>query len=287
MTDKDTFFNTKRTLNVGGKLMDLSEPKVMGILNFTPDSFYEGSRLQSEVGLLATAEKMLSDGADILDIGAYSTRPGAANISGEEEEKRLLPGIAALRKQFPEAVISVDTFRASVAKNAVDNGAQIINDISGGSMDADMFQTVGNLNVPYILMHMKGTPETMASLNQYENMTQEILYYFSERVAQLKAFGTKDIILDPGFGFAKNIDQNYQLLNKLEVFKVLGLPILAGLSRKSMVWKTLNISAEEALNGTSVLHTFALQAGASILRAHDVKEAKQCITIFKRLRDNQ
>ncbi len=287
MTDKDTFFNIKHTLNLGGKLMDLSEPKVMGILNYTPDSFYQGSRLQSESDLLKKAEKMLTDGADILDLGAYSTRPGAANISVEDEQNRLLPAIKALRQHFPESVISVDTFRASVAEKAVELGAQLINDVSGGSMDSDMFETVGKLNVPYILMHMRGTPETMTKMNKYENMTQEILHYFSDRVTKLKAFGVKDIILDPGFGFAKNINQNYHLLGKLDVFKVLGLPVLAGLSRKSMVWKTLNISAEEALNGTSVLHTFALQAGASILRVHDVKEAKQCIAIYKRFCNNQ
>lgn len=286
MTDKDTFFNTKHTLNVGGQLIDLSEPKVMGILNLTPDSFYQGSRQQSEREVLAAAEKMLADGADFLDLGAYSTRPGADEISVGEEEERLLPAIRNLNKEFPNAILSVDTFRASIAKNAINEGAHIINDISGGTLDDKMFKTIGKLNVPYILMHIKGNPKTMVSLNQYENMPQEIVSHLSERLKQLKAFGVKDIIIDPGFGFAKNISQNYHLLGQLERLKMLGYPILAGLSRKSMIWKTLNASADDALNGTTVLNTIALQNGANILRVHDVKEAKECITIFRKLRKN-
>lgn len=285
MTDKDTFFQTKRTLNTGGQIIDLAEPKVMGILNLTPDSFYKGSRTQTEKDLLATADKMLADGADFLDLGAYSTRPGADDISAEEEAERLLPAVRNLRKAFPKAILSVDTFRAGIAEKAVDEGANIINDVSGGTLDAKMFETVGRLNVPYILMHLKGTPKTMAKLNQYENMVPEIVSHLSERISQLKAYGVKDIVVDPGFGFAKNIEQNYQLLNKMERLKILGLPVLAGLSRKSMVWKTLGITADDALNGTTVLNTIALQNGAAILRVHDVKEAKECITIFKKLKN--
>ncbi|WP_379040624.1 dihydropteroate synthase [Pedobacter alpinus] len=283
MTDKDTFFRVKRTLNVAGQIVDLSEPKVMGILNITPDSFYSGSRQQSENELLRNAEKMLSEGADFLDLGAYSTRPGATDITAEEESLRLIPAIKCIAKEFPAAIISVDTFRANIAKKAVENGAHIINDISGGTLDDKMFETMGKLNVPYILMHIKGNPQNMVHQNNYENMMQEILYHLSERIAQLKAFGVKDVILDPGFGFAKDIAQNYQLLKKLDYFSLLAYPILAGLSRKSMIWKSLNTSANEALNGTSVLNTFALQAGASILRVHDVKEAKECIQLFQLL----
>lgn len=286
MTDKDTFFNTKHTLNIGGRIIDLTEPKVMGILNLTPDSFYQGSRQQSEKELLDTAEKMLADGADFLDLGAYSTRPGADDISLEEEEERLLPAIRNLKKEFPNAILSIDTFRASIAEKAVNEGAHIINDISGGTLDDKMFETVGKLNVPYILMHIKGNPKTMATVNQYENMTQEIVFHLSERLKQLKACGVKDIVVDPGFGFAKNIDQNYQLLNQMDRLKMLGCTILAGLSRKSMIWKTLKSSANDALNGTTVLNTIALQNGANILRVHDVKQAKECIAIFKKLKDN-
>jgi dihydropteroate synthase len=226
------------------------------------------------------------DGADFLDLGAYSTRPDAEDISADEEASRLLPAIQSLKKEFPKAILSVDTFRASIAEKAVNEGAHIINDISGGTLDERMFETTGKLNVPYVLMHTKGNPKTMNQLNQYDNLTQEIVSHLSERVAQLKAFGVKDIIIDPGFGFAKNIDQNYQLLNQMERFKILGFPVLAGLSRKSMIWKTLKISADDALNGTTVLNTVALQNGANILRVHDVKEAKECIAIFNKLREN-
>jgi dihydropteroate synthase len=286
MRDKDTFFQTKRTLNIGGQIVDLAQPKVMGILNLTPDSFYQGSRMQSDKDLLAVAGKMLIDGADFLDLGAYSTRPGAEDISADEEANRLLPAIRSLKREFPKAILSVDTFRASIAEKAVNEGAHIINDISGGTLDERMFETTGKLNVPYVLMHTKGNPKTMNQLNQYDNLTQEIVSHLSERVAQLKAFGVKDIIIDPGFGFAKNIDQNYQLLNQMERFKILGFPVLAGLSRKSMIWKTLKISADDALNGTTVLNTVALQNGANILRVHDVKEAKECIAIFNKLRES-
>ncbi|TKB96297.1 dihydropteroate synthase [Pedobacter cryophilus] len=286
MTAKDTFFQVKKTLNVGGKIIDLTQPKVMGILNITPDSFFSGSRLQSEKEILLQAEKMLIESADFLDLGAYSSRVGATDISPEEEEKRLIPAIKIIVKNFPEALLSVDTFRATIAEKAIENGAHIINDISGGNLDEHMFKTVGKLKVPYVLMHMKGNPQTMKDLNHYENMMQEISFYFSEKIAQLKEAGVKDIILDPGFGFAKNVEQNFKLLQHLEDFRILGYPVLAGLSRKSMIWRSLNISPQQALNGTSVLNTIALQHGASILRVHDVKEAMECIKLTTLLNSN-
>ena len=283
MKAKDTFFQVKKTLNVGGKIIDLSHPKVMGIINITPDSFFSGSRKQSENEILHQAEKMLSEGADFLDLGAYSSRPGAEDISFEEEENRLIPAVKLIKTHFSDALISVDTFRASIAEKAINSGAHIINDISGGSLDEKMFETVGKLQVPYILMHMKGTPQTMKNMNQYDDIVQEISFYFSQKINQLKAFGAKDIVLDVGFGFAKNIKQNYFLLNHLAEFRMFGFPVLAGLSRKSMIWKALAIQPEDALNGTSILNTIALQNGASILRVHDVKEAKECVKIFELL----
>jgi dihydropteroate synthase len=280
---KDTFFQIKTSLNVGGKILDLSAPKVMGILNITPDSFFEGSRTQSEKEILTQAEKMLIEGADILDLGAYSSRPGATDISVEEEKQRLIPAVKLIVKHFPEAVISVDTFRASIAKEAIESGAHIINDISGGNLDQEMFKTVGKLGVPYILMHMKGTPQTMKDLTDYVDLCSEIKLYFSEKIAQLKQAGVKDIVLDLGFGFAKNIPQNFELLKQLADFRTLGFPILAGLSRKSMIYKTLDIDANEALNGTTVLNTIALLGGASILRVHDVKEAREAILLINKI----
>ena len=226
---------------------------------------------------------MLNEDADFLDLGAYSSRPGAEDISFEEEENRLIPAVKLIKTHFSDALISVDTFRASIAEKAINSGAHIINDISGGSLDEKMFETVGKLQVPYILMHMKGTPQTMKNLNQYDDIVQEISFYFSEKINQLKAFGAKDIVLDLGFGFAKNIEQNYFLLNHLAEFRMFGFPVLAGLSRKSMIWKALAIQPEDALNGTSILNTIALQNGASILRVHDVKEAKECVKIFELL----
>lgn len=279
---KDTFFHTKRTLNTGGKLIDLSSPKVMGILNVTPDSFYSGSRFQSDKEILSQAEKMIAEGADFIDLGGYSSRVGATDISHEEELERLLPAIKLLSTHFKETIISIDTFRAEVAERAIDAGAHIINDISGGELDAKMFQTIAKLKVPYILMHMKGTPQTMAKLNQYDDMVFDIYQYFSKKVNELKNLGVHDVILDPGFGFAKNIDQNFNLLNQLQSFSSLELPMLIGLSRKSMIWRTLGIEPEEALNGTSVLNTLALQNGVAILRVHDVKEAKQCIKLLEK-----
>jgi dihydropteroate synthase len=286
MTAKDTFFQTKKTLRVGGKIIDLSQPKIMGILNLTPDSFFKDSRIQTSKKLLQESEKMLSEGADFLDLGAYSSRPGATDISTEEEEKRLIPAVKLLAKTFPDALLSVDTFRASIAEKAIENGAHMINDISGGNRDAELFNTIGRLKVPYVLMHMKGTPQDMATKNEYENMIQEMCIYFSEKIESLNQSGVEDIILDPGFGFAKNTAQNFELLKRLKDFHFLGIPILAGLSRKSMIWKSLNILPEQALNGTSILNTIALSAGASILRVHDVKEAKECVKLSALLNAN-
>jgi dihydropteroate synthase len=256
----------------------------MGVLNITPDSFFKGSRTQTENEIISQAEKMLTEGADILDLGAYSSRPDAEDISIEEEEGRLLPALKAIKSKFPNAIISIDTFRASIAEKAIENGAHIINDISGGTLDDKMFETVGRLKVPYIIMHIKGTPQTMKNLNQYDDMLQEISYYFSEKITALKNAGVRDIILDVGFGFAKNIHQNFELLNKLSGLKIFELPILVGLSRKSMIWKTLKIEPEEALNGTSILNTVALLNGANILRVHDVKEAKEVINLINHLK---
>lgn len=277
---KDTFFTQTQTMNIGGKLLDLTTPKVMGIVNITPDSFYGGSRFNTEKEILTQVEKMLSAGADMLDLGAYSTRPGAEDVSATEEANRLLPALKIIKINFPEAIISIDTFRANLARMAVEEGAHIINDISGGEMDSEMFAAIAHLQVPYILMHSRGTPKTMYALNVYDDLMGEILLYFSQKIHQLRALGVKDIVIDPGFGFAKNREQNFSLLNHLADFKLLGLPLLAGLSRKSMVWKTLDISPEQALNGTSILNTIALQKGAKILRVHDVAEAKQCIKLL-------
>ncbi|MCB7481424.1 dihydropteroate synthase [Christiangramia sediminis] len=272
-------------INCKGSLIDLSHPKVMGIINITPDSFYSGSRFESEKEILKQAEKMLTEGATFLDLGAYSSRPGADDISVEEELKRMIPAIELILKEFPEAVISVDTFRAKVANNSIQAGAAMINDISAGKLDQEMLSVIAENQVPYIMMHMKGTPQTMKDLNQYEDLTSEVLFYFSERIRAARELGINDIIIDPGFGFAKNIAQNFELLSKLELFNNLELPLLVGVSRKSMIWKKLNISANEALNGTTVLNTAALFKGANILRVHDVKEALECIKLTHELRN--
>ncbi len=270
-------------INCKGNLIDLSTPKVMGIINITPDSFYSGSRKNSENDILTTAEKMLSEGATFLDVGAYSSRPGAQDISAKEELERLIPALEIILKQYPDVILSIDTFRAKVAGEAIKTGAAIINDISAGKFDEDMLSVITKYQVPFIMMHMKGTPQTMKDLNQYENLLRDILSYFSERIKAAREAGINDIIIDPGFGFAKNIDQNFELLSKLKLFKNLNLPVLTGLSRKSMIWKKLNISAQEALNGTSVLNTVALMNGANILRVHDVKEAMECIKLTQEL----
>ena len=283
---KDTFFQKKVTLNAGGKLVDLSTPKVMGIINLTPDSFYAGSRKQDINAALLQAEKMLNDGATFLDLGAYSTRPGADDISAQEETDRLLPVIEMLSARFPDAALSVDTFRARVAETAIRGGAHIINDISGGELDEDMFATAARLQVPYILMHMKGDPKTMNQLAQYENVFDEVFDYFSQKYHQLVQAGVKDVILDPGFGFAKMREHSYALMNRLQDFNVLGLPVLAGISRKSMIHKALGITADEALNATTALNTIALTKGADILRVHDVKEAVEAVKIWELVKGN-
>ena len=270
------------TINCRGRLLDLSAPLVMGILNVTPDSFFENSRVNDVLLLLEQAEKQIKEGATILDIGGVSTRPGAEMISEMAELNRILPAIRTIVRAFPEAIVSVDTFRASIARACINEGAHIINDISGGSLDDKMYETVADLNVPYILMHTKGTPQTMQSLAHYDDIALEILDYFIKRVGILRGLGVKDIILDVGFGFAKNTDQNFELLKKLPVFKILECPILAGISRKGLIWKTLGITPEEALNGTTAAHVFALQGGAKILRVHDVKEAVETIRIFEK-----
>lgn len=272
-----------QTVNCKGQLIDLSIPKVMGILNVTPDSFYDGGKYKDEVAIANQVALMLSEGATFIDIGAYSSRPNAAHISETEELQRLLPIVDLIGKEFPEAIISVDTFRSKVAKEAVLHGAALINDISAGSIDDAMFEVVGQLGVPYVMMHMQGTPQNMQQNPMYTDVTKEVLFYFSEKIAKAKAHKIHDIIIDPGFGFGKTIAHNYELLKHLEIFKQLDFPVLAGLSRKSMIYKVLEHSAAEALNGTSVLHTIALAKGASILRVHDVKEAVECIKLTAQL----
>lgn len=283
MTAKNTDFQEKKSLNIGGRLLDLSVPRVMGILNLTPDSFFDGGRHHTADAAMRQTGLMLREGADLIDIGAYSSRPNAEDISPAEELSRLLPALRQIRKEFPEAVLSVDTFRAEVARAAVGEGAQIINDISAGTLDPAMFETAAELRVPYILMHMRGTPQTMQQHTQYEHVLNEVLDYFISKVQHLVALGMVDIIIDPGFGFAKTTDQNFELLNKLEVFRMLGFPVLAGVSRKGMIWKTLGISPQDALNGTTVINTIALMKGAKILRVHDVKAAREAVELVSRL----
>ncbi len=268
------------TLNCKGRLLVVEKPLLMGIINVTPDSFYAGNRLSGVDSILTLAEKMLLEGADILDIGGQSTRPGSERISADEELKRILPAISMVIKKFPEALISVDTFYSKVAAEAVAAGASIINDISAGSLDNRMIETVSALQVPYVLMHMKGTPQTMQQSPVYENVTREVLDFFIAKMQELKTAGIRDIILDPGFGFGKTISHNFELLRNLSVFKMTGRPVMLGVSRKSTIYKTLGVTPEEALNGTTVLNTIALVHGASILRVHDVKEAKEAVTLF-------
>ncbi|HEY5967180.1 MAG TPA: dihydropteroate synthase [Chitinophagaceae bacterium] len=268
------------TLNCKGRILVIDKPIVMGIINATPDSFFGGSRFNGDEEIVAEAEKMLKDGADILDIGGQSTRPGSDLISADEEIERVIPAIKAIAKKNPEAFISIDTFYSKVATAAVDAGASIVNDISSGSMDNKMIATVAELKVPYILMHMKGTPQAMQQNATYENVTLEVLDHFISKTHELQKAGILDIIIDPGFGFAKTIDQNFELLKNLSVFKMLDKAIMVGVSRKSTIYKTLGVSAEEALNGTSVLNTIGLMNGASILRVHDVKEARETIKLY-------
>lgn len=271
------------TINCRGNLIDLTIPKVMGILNVTPNSFYDGGKYANDNALLNQAEKMLAEGATFIDIGAYSSKPGAEFVSDADEIARLVPVVQLILQHFPEALISVDTFRAKVAKAALEAGACIVNDIAAGGLDVQMMPTVAEFQAPYIMMHMKGNPQTMQSLAQYNNITKEVLFYFSEKIAQARSFGINDLIVDPGFGFAKTTEQNFELLANLELFDRLELPILVGVSRKSMIYKTLETTAEFALNGTTVLNTIALQKGSNILRVHDVKEAIECVKLHQSL----
>lgn len=272
------------TINCKGNLIDISTPKVMGILNITPDSFFDGGKHKNDAAILKHVELMLKDGATFIDLGAYSSRPNADYVSEKEELNRLLPILNLVLKEFPKTLISIDTFRSRVAKEAIEAGGVLVNDISAGKLDDQMLPTIAYLQVPYIMMHMKGTPQTMQQQTHYDHLIKDILFYFSERIASAKALGIIDIIVDPGFGFAKTIEQNYQLLNQLELFKIIEKPLLVGVSRKSMIYKTLEITAQEALNGTSVLNTVALQKGASILRVHDVKEAMETIKLVESLK---
>lgn len=267
------------TLNCKGKLVVVDNPLVMGIINATPDSFYAGSRHKGEEAILRQAEHMIGHGADILDIGGQSSRPGSEPITADEELKRVITGIALIHQNFPDAIISIDTYYAKVAKEAVAAGASIVNDISAGNIDDAMIATVGSLNVPYILMHMKGTPQTMQQSAVYENVTKEVLDFFIQKLEQLRLAGIHDVIIDPGFGFGKTIAHNFELLRDFQAFKILERPLLLGVSRKSTIYKTLGISAEEALNGTTVLNTIGLLNGANILRVHDVKEAKEAVKL--------
>ncbi|MBS4014086.1 MAG: dihydropteroate synthase [Bacteroidetes bacterium] len=278
---KDTLFYQKHTLNCGGKIINLSSALVMGIINITPDSFYGGSRFNNEDDILKQVEKMLSEGADIIDIGAASSRPGAKLISPEDEQKVILPALKSVVKKFPQAIISVDTYNSDTAIKSVESGAHIINDISSGDIDVKMFDVIASLNVPYIMMHMQGTPENMQTEPKYNNIIKEISLYFAEKINKLRLMGVNDIIIDPGFGFGKTLENNYELLSKLDYFKIFDCPMLVGLSRKSMINKVLNTKPDEALNGTTVLNTIALMKDAKILRVHDVKEAKQAIMLVE------
>ena len=271
------------TLNCKGKLISLETPNIMGILNVTPDSFYDGGRYQKPEEILRQTEKMLNEGATFIDVGAYSSRPGAAHIAEQEEESRILPIVEMLLSEFPEVLLSIDTFRSAIARKCISHGAALINDISAGSQDPQMINTVGELGVPYVMMHMRGTAQTMTGLTDYEDLVQEIVYYFSEKIAHARAAGIKDVILDPGFGFAKSLEQNYELLRKLDLLQNLEYPILIGLSRKSMIYKLLDQSPDQALNGTTALHMYGLLQGANILRVHDVKEAVECVRLFTQL----
>ena len=275
-------------INVNGRLIDLSEPQVMGILNVTPDSFYAGSRAETEQDIIRRLHQIMDEGASIVDIGGYSSRPGAQEVSAEEEMKRLRMGLELIRKHRPDAVVSVDTFRADVAKMCAEEyGVAIINDISAGQMDEQMFSTIARLGIPYIIMHMKGTPQDMQVNPQYGHFLKEVFYYFSEKVQRLRDLGVKDIIIDPGFGFGKTLEHNYELMNHLEEFSLFELPLLVGVSRKSMIYKLLDITPQEALNGTTVLNTVALLKGANILRIHDVKEAVETVRIVGKMKSCQ
>ena len=271
------------TINCNGKLISLHQPKVMGILNLTPDSFYDGGKYKDDSSILHHVEKMINDGASFIDVGAYSTRPGAIDVDEQTELKRIVPIISIILKEFSEAIVSIDTFRSTVAIECISSGAAIINDISAGVQDQQMLNTVAQLNVPYIMMHTRGTPQNMQQQTNYDDVLKEVLLFFSERLSIAKSLGIKDIIIDPGFGFAKNLNQNYELLRQLEMMSFIELPLLVGISRKSMIYKTLNTTADQALNGTTALHMVCLQKGAKILRVHDVREAMECVKLHDQL----
>jgi len=282
MVEKN-FFEAKQSLNIKGEIYDLSTPKVMAILNITPDSFYSNSRTNSINEALRKTEQFLNEGASFIDIGGYSSRPGAKHISEDEELGRLVPVIEAINKNLPEAIISIDTFRARVAEETIMAGAHLINDIAAGDMDGKMFETVARLQVPYIFMHMQGVPQNMQQNPVYDNVLLDVIDYLAKKISTLKALKVNDLILDPGFGFGKTIEHNYELLNQMQDFKIFNLPVLVGFSRKGMIHKVLKITAAESLNGTTVLNTIALQKGAKILRVHDVKEALECVKLIERL----
>lgn len=274
----------QQTINIKGNLISLATPLVMGIMNITPDSFYKGSRKQSEKEIVERAQQILEQGGSIIDIGGQSTTPYSTLHSAKKEMERLAPALSIIQREFPKAILSVDTFYAEVAKACVEKyGVAIINDISGGQIDKDMFATVAALNVPYILMHMRGTPQTMQQHTTYDNFIQDIIYYFSEKIAQLNTLGVSDIIVDPGFGFSKTLEQNYELMAHIKYFHIFDTPLLVGISRKSMLYKPLDISADKSLNATTVMNTHALQAGAKILRVHDVEEAVECVKLTSKL----
>ncbi len=279
------YFKKKQTILYNGELIDLSTPLVMGILNVTPDSFYDGGKHNTIEKAVLRAQQIVEEGGSIIDIGAYSTRPGADNISIEEEIKRLLPIVKAIKIKFPDAIISIDTFRSEVVKKVVDEcGCCIINDVSGGTMDENMFSTVAQLNVPYILMHIQGSPETMQKNPQYKNVTKEVIKKLSEGVFKLHKLGVSDVIIDPGFGFGKTIEHNFELFNHLDAFRFFELPLMVGISRKSMIYKVFENSPDDSLNGTTVLNTLALQAGANLLRVHDVQQAVEAVKLTEQLK---
>ena len=273
------------TINCKGKLIDLSTPKVMGILNITHNSFYDGGKYMEESEVLAQVKKMISEGTDFIDLGAYSSKPKAEFVSENTELKRIVPIVSLILKHYPKTLISIDTFRSEVARVCIENGAAIINDISAGSVDDTMMETVAKYNVPYVMMHKRGTPETMQTLTNYDNIVKELIHYFSEKVALARSFGINDLIIDPGFGFAKTLDQNYEVLQKLELFNVLELPLLVGVSRKSMIYNLFKCTPDEALNGTTIINTLALTKGAKILRVHDVKQAVECVTMYNKINE--
>ena len=271
------------TIRCKEQLIDLATPKVMGILNVTPNSFFDGGKYKSDSEILNQVEKMLSDGATFIDVGAYSSKPSAEVVTEAEEINRILPVVTSILKEFPKTILSIDTFRSELARICIENGAAIINDISAANLDDAMLEVIAKYKVPFIMMHMRGTPQTMQTMTNYENIIKEMLFYFAQNCARARSYGIDDLIIDPGFGFAKTIEQNFEILQKLELFQMLELPLLVGVSRKSMIYKTLETNAEQALNGTTVLNTIALTKGANILRVHDVREAVECVRLFNQV----